>query len=132
MRHSLTYESLLADQERARKAFGYMIRSWRIRNKWTQYTAHKWAKEAGFEAISYGNLSCIEQGKAGELRQKAFFQLEELNRRLNAKDWGSVKTQEIKQKLEHSQPLIDDDGKLWDAVDFWACYVGCKATPKVC
>ena len=36
--------------------------------------------------ISYGNLSVIEQGKAGELRQKSFWQLGELNRRIAAKE----------------------------------------------
>jgi len=108
-----------------------MLRSWRIRNNWTQYTVHKWAKEAGFEAISYGNLSVIEQGKAGELRQKAFFQLEELNRRLANKNFSNVKSQEIKEKLKDAKPLVDDTGKIWDAVDFWACYVGLKSIPQI-
>lgn len=131
MRHTLSYESLLATQQQARTAFGAMMRRWRIQNKWTQYTVHKWAIEAGFEAISYGNLSVIEQGKAGELRQKAFFQLEELNRRLATQNWGSVKSQEIKDKLKDAKPLIGDNGKLWDAVDFWTCYVGLMPAPKV-
>ena len=126
----MNYESLLADQEASRKAFGAMLRSWRIKNKWTQYTACKWAKEARFEVISYGNLSFIEQGKAGELRQKAFFQLQELNRRIAVKDFGNVRTQEIKDKLQNAIPLVDDDGKPWDAVDFWACYVGLKPIPN--
>jgi transcriptional regulator with XRE-family HTH domain len=125
----MTYESMMAAQQAAHQAFGAMLRSWRIQNKWTQYTAHNWAKEAGFETISYGNLSVIEQGKAGELRQKAFFQLEELNRRLIARNWGNVKTQKIKEKLKDAKPLVDDNGKAWDAVDFWACYVGMKPIP---
>lgn len=126
---AMTYESLLASQEQAHKNFGSMMRLWRKRNKWTQYTAYMWSKEAGFEAISYGNLSVIEQGKAGELRQKAFFQLEELNRRLVTENWGTVKNQEIKNQLKESKPLIGDDGKVWDAVDFWACYCGFKPVP---
>jgi transcriptional regulator with XRE-family HTH domain len=127
----MTYESMVAAQQAAHQAFGAMLRSWRIKNNWTQYTVYKWAKEAGFEAISYGNLSVIEQGKAGELRQKAFFQLEELNRRLATQNWGSVKSQEIKDKLKDAKPLIGDNGKLWDAVDFWTCYVGLMSAPKV-
>lgn len=125
----MTYESLMAAQQASHQAFGAMLRSWRIKNNWTQYTVHKWAKEAGFEAISYGNLSVIEQGKAGELRQKAFFQLEELNRRLATQNYSNVKSQEIKEKLRDAQPLVDDSGKLWDAVDFWACYCGLKSIP---
>lgn len=127
---AVTYESLLAAQQQAHENFGSMMRLWRLQNKWTQYTVYMWSREAGFEAISYGNLSVIEQGKAGELRQKAFFQLEELNRRLMTQNWGPIKNQEIKNQLKDAKPLVDDNGKVWDAVDFWACYVGYKTIPE--
>ncbi|MEA5423140.1 hypothetical protein [Synechococcus sp. CCY9202] len=82
--------------------------------------------------ISYGNLSVIEQGKAGELRQKAFFQLEEINRRLDdgPRKLEGVKTQRLKDQLTDAEPLRGDDGKLWDAVDFWSCYIGYVPVPK--
>jgi hypothetical protein len=124
-----TYQAVLDWQDESRRAFGKMLLNWRRRNGWTQYTACEWGSEAGFEVISYGNLSVIEQGKAGELRQKAFFQLEELNRRLREKDWGNVKSQRIKDQLKIAEPLCGDDGKLWDAVDFWSCYIGYAPVP---
>jgi len=117
-------------QEENRATFGQMLLYWRRNNGWTQYTACSWAEEAGFDAISYGNLSVIEQGKAGELRQKAFFQLEELNRRLAEKDWGPVKSQRLKDQLRHAEPLRGDDDKPWDAVDFWSCYIGYVPVPR--
>ncbi|MEX0588355.1 MAG: XRE family transcriptional regulator [Cyanobium sp.] len=107
-----------------------MLLNWRRRNGWTQYTACEWGTEAEFEVISYGNLSVIEQGKAGELRQKAFFQLEELNRRLAEKDWGPIKSQRLKDQLKDAKPLHGDDDKLWDAVDFWSCYIGYVPVPS--
>jgi hypothetical protein len=125
-----SYQAVLDWQEESRRAFGKMLLNWRRRNGWTQYTACEWGTEAGFEVISYGNLSVIEQGKAGELRQKAFFQLEELNRRLDEKDWGEVKAQRIKDLLKDAEPLRGDDDKLWDAVDFWSCYIGYVRVPK--
>ncbi|NBR91057.1 MAG: hypothetical protein EBS68_14325, partial [Rhodobacteraceae bacterium] len=106
---AITYEELVARQEENRAAFGRMLLKWRRTNGWTQYTACSWAEEAGFDAISYGNLSVIEQGKAGELRQKAFWQLGEINRRIAEKDWGPVKSQSIKEKLEEAVPLGDDE-----------------------
>jgi transcriptional regulator with XRE-family HTH domain len=127
---AITYAELLERQEANRTGFGRMLLNWRRRNGWTQYTACSWADEAGFETISYGNLSVIEQGKAGELRQKAFFQLEELNRRLEEKDWGPVKSQRLKDQLKNAEPLHGDDGKLWDAVDFWSCYIGYVPVPS--
>ena len=125
-----TYQAVLDWQDESRKAFGKMLLNWRRRNGWTQYTACEWGTEAEFEVISYGNLSVIEQGKAGELRQKAFFQLEELNRRLAEKDWGAVKSQRLKDQLKNAEPLRGDDDKLWDAVDFWSCYIGYVPVPS--
>ena len=125
-----TYQAVLDWQDDSRRAFGKMLLNWRRRNGWTQYTACEWGIEAKFEVISYGNLSVIEQGKAGELRQKAFFQLEELNRRLAEKNWGPLKSQRLKDQLKNAEPLHGDDGKLWDAVDFWSCYIGYVPVPR--
>jgi len=125
-----TYQAVLNWQDESRRSFGKMLLNWRRRNGWTQYSACEWGTEAEFEVISYGNLSVIEQGKAGELRQKAFFQLEELNRRLAEKDWGPVKSQRLKDQLEEAEPLRGDDDKLWDAVDFWSCYIGYAPVPR--
>lgn len=113
-----------------RIAFGEMLKTWRLLNGWTQYTCCTWAKEAGFSAISYGNLSVIEQGKAGELRQKAFFQIAEINRRVAERDWGNVKTQEIKLRLEDSRPIGDDNCPVWTALELWACYTGMRPVPE--
>ncbi|MCT0230925.1 hypothetical protein KQ306_08695 [Synechococcus sp. CS-1324] len=127
-----TYQAVLDWQDESRRAFGKMLLNWRRRNGWTQYTACEWGTEANFEVISYGNLSVIEQGKAGELRQKAFFQLEELNRRLDddQKRWEGVKSQRLKEQLKDAETLRGDDGKLWDAVDFWSCYIGYLPVPR--
>lgn len=126
----ITYSELVEREQENRAAFGRMLLNWRRRNGWTQYTACTWAKEAGFEAISYGNLSVIEQGKAGELRQKAFWQLGEINRRIAEKDWGPVKDQAIKQKLKGAIPLGDEACPLWTPLEMWACYCGLREVPE--
>lgn len=112
-----------------RIAFGTMLLAWRKRNDWTQYTVCSWAEEAGFDAISYGNLSVIEQGKAGELRQKAFHILGDVNRRVAEKDWGPIKSQDLKAKLRNAIPLGDRACPVWGAVEFWACYTGHRPIP---
>lgn len=125
------YQAVLDWQQESRRAFGKMLLNWRRRNGWTQYTACEWGAEAKFDVISYGNLSVIEQGKAGELRQKAFFQLEELNRRLLDRErrLEGVTSQRIRDQLEYAEPLRGNDGKPWDAVDFWSCYIGYLEVP---
>jgi hypothetical protein len=79
--------------------------------------------------ISYGNLSGIEQGKAGELRQRAFWQLWELNRRIASGDWGHVGDAELRRKLEGAIPLGDDAAPVWGPLEFSSCYCGLRPVP---
>ena len=79
--------------------------------------------------ISYGNLSVIEQGKAGELRHRAFWQLWELNRRIASGDWGHVGDPELRQKLEGATPLGDEAAPVWGPLEFWCCYCGLRPVP---
>ena len=126
-----SYEELLARQEASRLAFGRMLLNWRRRNGWTQYTACTWARAIGEPSmvISYGNLSVIEQGKAGELRQKSFWQLGELNRRIAAREWGRFGDAPLREKLEAAIPLGDEGSPVWGPLEFWACYCGVRPVP---
>ena len=128
---SSNYQKIIDRQIESRNAFGRMMLNWRLSNSWTQYTACEWAKVAGFEIISYGNLSVLEQGKAGELRQKAFFQLEELNRRLDHdKDLLAISDIKLRKLVENAKPILHEStNKPWDAVDFWGCYTGYLRVP---
>jgi transcriptional regulator with XRE-family HTH domain len=110
--------------------FGSMIRNWRIQQGWTQYTAHYWAKEVGFDTISYGNLSVIESGKSGELRFASFLQFEELFRRLHERDYGQITNELTRKRVEDSRPICHPDGRPWDALDLIACYLGRKDVPE--
>ena len=117
-------------QAEARLVFGRMLRLWRERNGWTQYTVADWGKEASFPAISYGNLSAIEQGKAGELRRPAFFQIAEASQRLHESRYGTIRNKELRDKIKAGRPLLGDDGKPWGPQELWACYVGLQGVPE--
>ena len=114
----------------ARPAFGRMLRIWRERNGWTQYTAERWGREVGFATLSSGNVSMVEQGKAGDLRAQAHFQLAEVNRRLAERDWGTLHSPELRQALEHAEAIRGNDGELWGPAEFWSCYVGLLPVPE--
>jgi len=124
------YEAYKDRQAAAREQFGRMLRLWRERNGWTQYTAERWSREAGFRTISSGNISMVEQGKAGDLRAQAHFQLADINRRIAEKDWGPVKSQELRQALAEATPIRGDDEQLWGPAEFWSCYVGLLPVPQ--
>ncbi|MFN9635789.1 MAG: XRE family transcriptional regulator [Synechococcaceae cyanobacterium] len=124
------FQAYLDNRAVAREHFGRMLRLWRERNGWTQYTVERWGKEAGFATVSSGNVSMVEQGKAGDLRAQAHFQLADVNRRIAEKDWGPVKSQEILQALVGATAIRGDDGQLWGPTEFWRCYVGQDPVPQ--
>ena len=124
------FAEMEARQAEARLAFGRMLRLWRERNGWTQYTVAEWGKEVGFPAISYGNLSAIEQGKAGELRRPAFFQLAEANQRLFENKLGAIRSKELREKIQAGKPILREDGQPWGPRELWSCYVGLQEVPK--
>jgi transcriptional regulator with XRE-family HTH domain len=124
------FAEMEARQSEARVAFGRMLRLWRERNGWTQYTVADWGKQAGFPAISYGNLSAIEQGKAGELRRPAFFQLAEANQRLFSGELGTITDKCLREKIQAGQPLLGADGQPWGPQELWSCYVGLLEVPE--
>jgi transcriptional regulator with XRE-family HTH domain len=124
------FAEMEARQSEARVAFGRMLRLWRERNGWTQYTVADWGKQAGFPAISYGNLSAIEQGKAGELRRPAFFQLAEANQRLFSGELGTITDKGLREKIQAGQPLLGADGQPWGPQELWSCYVGLLEVPE--
>jgi hypothetical protein len=126
-----TLATITGRQQASRQAFGAMLLNWRRRCGWSQYTASSWAEAIGQPklVISPGNLSVIEQGKAGELRQKCFWQLWELNRRIARREWGSGLEPTVAEKLRSAIPLGDPACPLWGPVEFWACYCGLRPVP---
>lgn len=123
-------ERYAAQRDEALWQFGQMLRIWRLRNHWTQYTASNWGKEAGFPSLAAGNWSNIEHGKAGNLQPSTFFKLAELNQRVAAADWSGVRSRNLMDQLDGSQPLCGDDGKLWGPCELWSCSVGLLPPPK--
>ncbi|MFM7648020.1 MAG: XRE family transcriptional regulator, partial [Cyanobium sp.] len=125
-----TYQAYKNNHSTARAAFGRMLRLWRERNGWTQYTVERWGREAGFATVSSGNVSMVEQGKAGDLRAQAHFQLADVNRRLAERDWGDLHSPELRQALDGAASIRGDDGQPWGPTEFWSCYVGLLPVPQ--
>lgn len=126
---SAEYRYIEAKQLEAGLQFGRMLRRWREMNHWTQYTAYKWAKEAGFEVMAPSTLSVFENGKAPKPRPESFFALAEINRRLAAQDFSGVRTRALKDLISQAQPLVDDEGQLWGPAEFWSCHLGLLPVP---
>ncbi len=107
-----------------------MLRRWREHNGWTQYTAYKWGKQAGFLVMAPSTLSVMENGKAPKPRPETFFAMAEVNRRLLEQDWGLIRDARLRELVQQGQPLLGDDGKAWGPADFWSCHVGLLPPPR--
>ena len=95
-----------------------MLRRWREKNGWTQYTATNWAKESGPPLIKLSGLSELEQGKTLHPRTKTFFCLAQLNNRVAAKDFAGVRSRALLDQLKDSKPITCEDGRPWGPVEF--------------
>lgn len=118
-------------QVEAAIAFGQMVRRWRERNGWTQYTGGTFAACADppFAAPSHGTASEIETGKNRHPRTAYFLFLGELNARVATANLKGVRVRKLLDQLKDSRPITDEQGRPWGAAEFWSCHAGLLAPP---
>jgi transcriptional regulator with XRE-family HTH domain len=126
-----TYSLIKQAQDQAATEFGRMLRRWRKLNGWTQYTARRWADEAGLgELIRHSGLSELERGITRSPRNVVFLSLANLNALVHQGDFKGVRSRDLLDQLKGSQAICDDTtGEPWQPEDFWACHAGIKAPP---
>jgi len=126
-----TYSLIRASQAESARQFGLMLRRWRVANGWTQYTAKRWADEAGHPGLGHSGLSELENGLVKNPRAGVFLALGEQNARIAAQDFAGVRSRDLRDQLAGSLPIADDEtGVPWGPAEFWACHAG-MATPRV-
>jgi transcriptional regulator with XRE-family HTH domain len=107
-----------------------MLRRWRTLNGWTQYTAAQWAQEAGdFESAPHSGLSELENGHVKNPRSGTFIRLAEVNHRVHHADFHGVRSRKIKDELQGSRSIVDEQGKPWGPAQFWECHSGLLGVP---
>lgn len=126
-----TYSLIKEAQDAAATEFGRMLRRWRRLNGWTQYTAKRWAEEAGLgDLIRHSGLSELERGITRSPRNIVFLSLANLNRLVHEERFKGVHSRDLLDQLKGSQAICDDvTGEPWGPEDFWACHAGLLAPP---
>ena len=126
-----TYSLIKQQQDEAATEFGRMIRRWRKANGWTQYTAKRWADEAGLgELIRHSGLSELERGITRSPRNVVFLSLANLNRLVHEQQFKGVRSRDLLHQLKDSQAICDESsGEPWGPEAFWLCHAGIKAPP---
>lgn len=124
------YTLILEQRAASAVEFGRMLRRYRERNGWTQYTAKSWAQEAEFALVGHSGVSELENGLVKSPGIKVFLHLAEVNARVAAKDFSGVRTRKIRDELEGSIPILDEQGRPWGPAQFWECHAGLRAIPE--
>ena len=118
-----------ARRQQGARAFGRMLRLWRLSNDWTQYIGEAWSKAAGFDCLSHGGLSPLEAGTVMHPRWGLFAHLAEMNRRLLRQDFTGVHGRQLLDKLKGAKPMIDDDGEILEEERLAGIHMGIRRVP---
>lgn len=122
------YSLIKEDQDRAAQEFGRMLKRWRAANAWTQYTAKRWAAEAGLEeVIRHSGLSELERGLTKSPRNVVFLSLANMNKLVHLQQFKGVHSRDLIDQLKGSRAICDEAGEPWGAETFWACHAGLEA-----
>ena len=125
-----TYSLIKQQQDEAATEFGRMIRRWRKQNGWTQYTAKRWADEAGLGGvIRHSGLSELERGITRSPRNVVFLSLANLNGLIHRQEFKGVRSRDLLDQLKGSQAICDEAGQPWGPSEFWACHAGLLLPP---
>jgi hypothetical protein len=113
----------------ARLRFGRMVRAWMRSGGWTTKTPMLWAQAAGVPQISNNTMSFIWNGTQPKTSPGFFANLGYLNWRLSQKDYGPITSRDLRERITALEPLQDAKTGIWQAADFFACYIGQKDPP---
>jgi transcriptional regulator with XRE-family HTH domain len=121
-----TYSLIRETQDAAAVEFGRMLRRWRSVNGWTQYTAKRWATEAGLEeTIRHSGLSELERGITRSPRNVVFLSLANLNRLVHEQQFKGVRSRDLLDQLKGSRAICGEStGEPWGPAEFWSCHAG--------
>lgn len=115
--------------EEARNAFAHTLMRWRRRAGWAHDTLHKWGDAAGFETVKNSVFSRMERGLNESPGLVTFIHLGECNRRIAEGDLGVIQSARLRDVLKAQTPICHPDGTPWDAVDFFAHFIGKLPAP---
>jgi hypothetical protein len=111
----------------SRLAFGNLLHTWQRRNGWSQDSAARIARAAGFDGFDVHNSQWCALCKGNLLpKPKLFAALALLNELVADPTWAAAPgtNPRARQDLASATALLRDDGSPWGPADFFAAFVG--------
>ena len=106
------------------------IKKWFKQNGWPQSVTEGWARAAGSDVGPWASQISILM--AGRLEPKPFFfvALAQFNEAVATRNLACITDRRLLDRLKNGEPLCHDNGKPFDAADFFRLYVGQLEPPK--
>lgn len=117
-------DSALYPSQEDRIRFGRTLSAWLARNGWIHSTLQDWGHQAGFPTVRNSSFNKLQNGKTPQPQPLTFIQLEIANDRVARGDFSGVVDRRLKDRLEGSQPITDEQGRPWRATEFFGHFVG--------
>ena len=111
--------------------FALTLKRWFKSNGWPQAITDTWAKDPGTEAPSGPWASQICGAMKGDFhpRVEFFLAMARFNQYVADQDLKSITASKLRDRLKGARPLINDDGKLFGATDFFGLFTGLMLPP---
>ena len=104
-------------------ACGRVFQAWFQRNGWSQNVVQMWQKMSGSPGPHNSQISKIYNGVL-EPKPPFFIYIAEFNKYVADQDFSNLQNMQLKRFLKGAEPLCDEKGKPYDAIDFFSLYVG--------
>jgi hypothetical protein len=125
------FDSLREEVRQSGLTFGRMLRRWRISNSWAQDTCQLWGKAVDMPHVYSSQWSQLETGNATNPGPLMFRCFGEVNQRLADKQYGSITSKGLRERVTGARALCHPDGRHWRGSDFFAAYVGELEWPEL-
>jgi len=111
---------------------GQTIKGWLKINNWALSYPQTWAKAAGNEKGPHTSQIQYLTKQKLEPKPAFFIALAEFNRAVAENDLDAIEDERVKLLLQVGDALKHPDGRPYDALDFFAIYIGRLPVPMQC
>lgn len=108
----------------ARRRFGRTLTAWANRNGWIHSTLHDWGEQADFPSVKDSTFNRLQNAKIEQPQPLTFIQLALANARIAESNYSGVSDRQLKDRLKGSEPIADEQGRPWGAMEFFGHFVG--------
>lgn len=109
----------------------HAIKVWFERNDWPQKITNDWAKAVSNTTGPWASqMNKLWKADGYNPKAEFFVALGDFNHFVSEQDLLGINNSVLHERLSNAIPFCHDNGKVFNATDFWALYAGLLPLPK--